>query len=253
MSIYDKPTKTLMLEFAEQELSKGQTFGRQEAISWFARHYPKIKSNTVGHHVNGMSVNNGSFRQHHPNIKPGSGHDLFFKVDRSVYRLWEPENDPAPRYKGDQPHEAPASEGSVDDYEDDEEIPSSEFAYEKDLQSYLARNLATLEPGLKLYDDEGLTGVEYPVGGRFIDLLCVDKDENFVVIELKVSKSYDRVVGQLLRYMGWVEKNMAEGILVRGIIVGSEISQDLILATSRVSDVQLFEYEISFGLKEVAE
>jgi endonuclease len=29
--------------------------------------------------------------------------------------------------------------------------------------------------GLRLYEEEGITGVEFPVGRRFIDMLAVDK------------------------------------------------------------------------------
>ena len=96
-----------------------------------------------------------------------------------------------------------------------------------------------------------MTGVEFPVGGRYIDILAVDAEEHFVVIELKVSRGYDRTMGQLLRYMAWVEKNLAEGKKVRGIIVANEITDDLKLAASRVSDIQLAEYEISFHVKSI--
>jgi RecB family endonuclease NucS len=42
------------------------------------------------------------------------------------------------------------------------------------------------------------------------------------VIELKKRKSSDAVVGQLLRYMGWVKKHKAAGAEnVRGIIITS--------------------------------
>ena len=94
-------------------------------------------------------------------------------------------------------------------------------------------------------------GVEFPVGGRFIDILAVDKNGQYVVIELKVSRGYDRVVGQLLRYMAWVEQNMETSQPVRGIIVANEISTDLKLASSRVLDIRLIEYEISFKLRAV--
>jgi RecB family endonuclease NucS len=115
----------------------------------------------------------------------------------------------------------------------------------------LARNLGAVEQGLTLYEEEEMTGVEYPVGGRFIDILARDTRGDFVVFELKVSKGYDRTVGQLLRYMSWVEKNLAEGKKVRGVIVANEITEDLKLAASRVPDVQLVEYEISFRLNPV--
>ena len=82
------------------------------------------------------------------------------------------------------------------------------------------KNLSLLEPGLRLYEEEGITGIEFPAGGRFIDILAVDAQHNYVVIELKVSRGYDRVVGQLLRYMAWVKQHQAEATQqVRGIIV----------------------------------
>jgi hypothetical protein len=106
---------------------------------------------------------------------------------------------------------------------------------------------------LSLYTEEGFTGVEFPVGGRFMDILAVDAQGRFVVIELKVSRGYDRVIGQLMRYMAWVQKNLADGATVRGIIVANEITDDLKLAASLLANVKLVEYEISFKLNHVCE
>nr|MCE9971349.1 endonuclease NucS [Aeromonas salmonicida] len=95
--------------------------------------------------------------------------------------------------------------------------------------------------------------VEFPVGGRFIDLLAVDGAGNYVVIELKVSKGYDRVVGQLLRYVSWIKKNHAEpGQAVRGIIIAKQISEDLKLACSEVPSVSLYEYALSIAVTKVS-
>jgi RecB family endonuclease NucS len=73
------------------------------------------------------------------------------------------------------------------------------------------------------------------------------------VIELKVSKGYDRVIGQLLRYVSWIKKNHAEsGQMVRGVIVAKEISEDLLLACSELPSISLFEYSLSVALKPIA-
>jgi endonuclease len=251
--IYSKPTKTLMAEWANSNLVPGAYFSKSQVVDWFKSNYPEIKSNTVEMHVEGMSINNRN-RRHYPNIKPGSGHDLFFKEGAGRFRLWEPQVDPAPRYKPD--IEASEKAGAFDQADrEDAGVDSIEdgdtFAYERDLQNYLSRNLHQLEPGLRLYEDEGLAGVEFNAGGRYIDILAVDANGALVVIELKVSRGYDRVIGQLLRYMGWIEANLADKRSVRGMIVANGINDDLILATNSLSDkVKLFEYSISFSIRE---
>lgn len=68
-------------------------------------------------------------------------------------------------------------------------------------------------------------------------------------MELKVSRGYGRVVGQILRYMAWVKKHLASGQRVRGIIVANEVTEDLRLAASLIPDLLLFEYSISMKLK----
>ncbi len=249
MPIYSKPTKLLMREFTENMLTPNQIFDKKFVVDWFAQHYPNIRSTTVQMHVQGMAVNSRT-RKHHPSIKAGSNHDLFFQVAPGRFRLWDPNSDPAPIYR-DQLL-APSQEISVEEEEsEDGDDISREFAYEHDLRDYLAKNLQSIESGLKLYQDEEFSGVEFPVGGRFIDILAVDGQGVFLVVELKVSCGYDRVIGQLLRYMAWVKKNLADGKHVRGVIVASNITEDLKLAASLMLDVRLLEYEISFRLTPV--
>lgn len=249
MPIYSKPTKELMKEFVADELRPGQIFSKKQAVDWFSRKYPDIKSNTVQMHVEGMSVNS-TLRKHHPSIKPGSGHDLFYKLGPTQFRLWDQSTDPQPIYK----EMASTSDNAAigDASEDQIETPySAEFAFERDLRNYLSKNLNSLESGLRLFQDEEFSGIEFPVGGRFIDILAVDTSGKLVVIELKVSRGYDRVVGQILRYMAWIKKHMSPEQDVRGIIVASEVTEDLKLATSLIQNVRLFEYAIAMKLTEV--
>lgn len=253
MAIYDRPTKSLMADWAKEYLSSSKVFNKSQPAHWFSQHYPKIKRNTVHMHVEGMSTNSRN-RKHHPNIRPGSGHDLFYKLGPDEYRLWDKDTDPEPLYKDTLEAHPPTNVDVRPDDEADEEnnaAASTAFAFERDLRNYLARNLSIIEPGLQLYDEEGISGEEFPVGGRFIDILAVDKAGGYVVIELKVSRAYDRVMGQLLRYMAWVEQNMEPADRVRGIIVAREITQDLKLAASKVADIRLIEYSISFALRPV--
>jgi hypothetical protein len=112
--------------------------------------------------------------------------------------------------------------------------------------------MSVIRPSLCVYQDGDISGVEFPVGERYVDILAVENESDLVVIELKVSKGYDRAVGQLLRYMGWIKQNLAEpGQKVKGMIIARNMSNDLKLATSQVSDVELFEYQLSISLKKI--
>jgi len=242
--IFDKTVNEIMGEYFGK-LTQNDIFTTKDMVDYFRDNYPKIKQGTVTAHLFKFSTNSKS-RIHYNALSNGKC-DFLFKIDENKYRLYDKLKDPTPFYK-----DAIEGGGKVEDISD-EIIDGSnqEFAYEKDLQNYLSKNLQLIEPGLKLFEEDDITGIEYPVGGRFIDILAIDKNNDFVVFELKVSKGYDRVIGQLLRYIGWVEKNMAtEGQKVRGVIVCKKITDDLLLASSKIDDINLFEYEISFKLNK---
>ena len=58
---------------------------------------------------------------------------------------------------------------------------------------------------LRLYvDPSGRDGVEFPTAVGPIDILARDDTGAFVVFELKRARSPDHAIGQLARYMGWV-------------------------------------------------
>lgn len=92
-------------------------------------------------------------------------------------------------------------------------------ALESEVRDFLANMIKKREfDNLELY--QGIQGIEYntkEVG--VIDILCIDQNKDFVVIEIKKFKESDKVVGQIQRYMGWVKKNLAMDKKVRGIII----------------------------------
>jgi hypothetical protein len=245
MPIYAKPVWGLMQEMVEDiGLKKGETLSRDRVLSWFGSRYPKIKPGTIQAHLIRMSTNAPSRIHYHG--KPGTD-DLFFQLDGSRFRLYDASVDPPPIREGG--HAAPQE--SLEPEE--EPATGTEFAFEADLRDYLAKNLGLIEPGLVLYDEEGITGVEFPVGGRFIDILAVASNRDLVVVELKVSRGYDRTVGQLLRYMGWIEENLADsGRQVRGVIVAREVTEDLLLACRSLASVSLFTYTLSIAMNRVS-
>lgn len=253
-SIYEKPTRALLKDMlGDMGLKPGQVFTTSRAIEWFKHHYPKLQPNSIRAHLVQASTNDRS-RLHHP--ATNSSDDLLFKVDAGQFRLYEPGKDPAPIHEfvqGDVAREEEIAAAAEEDMDHELRTGSSEFLLERDLQSYLAENLECIEAGLKLYESEGIRGIEFEAGnGRRIDILAIDKSGSFVVLELKVSKGYDRVVGQLLRYVNWVRQNMAEaGQRVRGMIVCRAMSEDLRLACACIKDVELFEYQLSVTVQKV--
>jgi len=108
-----------------------------------------------------------------------------------------------------------------------------------------------LEPGLQLYSSEGRRGIEFGIDHGFIDILAVDSTRKYVVIELKLSHGRNRALGQLLYYMGWVDKHLGSEPC-RGIIVAEDISEDLITAARRVPGISLFRYKIAMSVEPVS-
>lgn len=134
------------------------------------------------------------------------------------------------------------------------ETETMEFAMEKYLEEFIETNFDKINFGakLELYQHEESSGRQYPTPIGNIDLLAVDKEKKeFVVIELKKGRSSDVVIGQILRYMGWVKENLAKDHNVRGIIIVKEKDERLEYALRLMPNVNLFLYEVSFNVKKI--
>jgi hypothetical protein len=129
-----------------------------------------------------------------------------------------------------------------------------EFALEKYLEDFMVDNWDKIDFGekLTLYEDkDGNPGKQYYTGDAgYIDILATDKKDNFVVIELKKGRKNDEVVGQVLRYMGWVRKNLCNKKQeVRGVIVVKDKDPKLEYALKEIANkVIVKRYNVSFRL-----
>jgi hypothetical protein len=142
-----------------------------------------------------------------------------------------------------------------EEQEEEEEVNKEEtsFALEEHLRDYISKNLSAIESGLKLWKDkDDIEGIEYPVDedNRRIDILAIDKNGIPVVIELKVSRGYQKVIGQCLYYKNRV-KQLLNSTKARIIIIAREISPELKTATQELQDVKLLEYKLSFSLQQI--
>jgi hypothetical protein len=136
--------------------------------------------------------------------------------------------------------------------EGEDEIEEEQaFVAETHLRDFLANNLSCVEAELQLYRQGERDGVEFPVDNGRIDVLAQDSAKRFVVFELKMARGRNKALGQLLYYMGWVDKHLGNGPC-RGIIVAKEISDDLILATQRVKGVSLYRYKLDVSVEQVS-
>jgi hypothetical protein len=127
------------------------------------------------------------------------------------------------------------------------------FHYEAVLRDHLADDPSQLERGMVIYEGTQGRGVEFRVGSRFIDILALDAHKNLAVVELKLSRGYDRVIGQLLSYVAWVEQHIAKrGQKVRGLIVAREITPELKLACSKIPFVELVTYSVDVKITKCA-
>jgi len=129
-----------------------------------------------------------------------------------------------------------------------------EFGLESHLEDFLVENWQRLNLGEKyniLKEDDQIIGQQYvtPIGR--IDILAKAKDNSsWLVIELKKGRSDDQVVGQTLRYIGWVKENLAEKEEVKGLIVTKEKDERLMYALKTLGNVNLMTYSVKFDLKQ---
>ena len=132
------------------------------------------------------------------------------------------------------------------------EDPSA-FALEKHLEDFLVFNWAQTELAKKydLVTDEGVVvAQQYQSDTGPIDILAISKDkQEYLVVELKKGRTSDSVVGQTLRYMGFVKNELAtNGESVRGIVIALEDDLRLRNALSMVSSIDFFRYQVDFKL-----
>jgi restriction system protein len=137
--------------------------------------------------------------------------------------------------------------------EDGDDLVS--FAMEKHLEDFLVANWAQTELSKQfdIYEEDGeRVGQQYQTGAGVIDILAISKDKKrLLVVELKRGRASDKVVGQILRYMGYIKEQIAESNqTVEGAIIALEDDQTMRWAISNVPSISFYKYQVSFKLEK---
>ena len=248
-SVYDKPTWQLMKDAIADF---PEIFSTGDMLEWFAKRYPDLKDGTVRVHLRLACVNVKPDSLHSKRVSENPQWPRLFKLDRTTYTDYRPEVH-GTWLEGKQVGAGPSED---EDAGDAEEADSS-FALEYHLEEFMEANWDSIDFGTPLEIWSGPNGeygrqLETNGVGR-IDFVCEEQSSNdLVVIELKRGRSSDRVVGQVLRYMGWVRKHLAGGRNVRGIIVTHEPDEGIRCAVAELPNVEAWTYGVSFSLNREA-
>ena len=129
------------------------------------------------------------------------------------------------------------------------------FALEEHLEDFLVKkwNQTSLGRDYEIFQEDGeIVGRQYMTDAGRIDILAVSRDNSrILVLELKRGRASDEVVGQTLRYMGYLMDQVAEdGQVVEGLIIAPEDDRKLQWALQAVPNVRFFRYCLDFKLTE---
>jgi hypothetical protein len=133
---------------------------------------------------------------------------------------------------------------------------AQKFALERHLHNFLFDNWTKTSLGevWDIYSPPGEPdkGYEFYCGVGKIDILAKHKSEHkWLVVELKRGQTSDAVVGQALRYIGWVKQELADvGDTVEGIIIArnGDANSKLHYALSVVPNLRFLSYKVDFKL-----
>jgi endonuclease len=267
MSMTNRPPVWQMIREATEQLGDGPvpyTTIKERIRS----KYGEVNEGTLNAQLIICTVNQPSRIHYTENQKPrlaNSRYDFLYSVGRgtvmrydpNLHGLWEITKDSIGKLVVKQTEiEVDIAEETIEErvnqsFGTEEHV----FPFESHLRDFIIKNIGTIrinDKRLKLYADEnGRQGVEYPTDVGILDILAVDEDNNLIVFELKLGRGPYRTVGQILRYMGWVQRHLARGRSVMGVIVAQNMGEQLRYAVSMTPNIFLFEYEVSFKLKLV--
>jgi restriction system protein len=128
------------------------------------------------------------------------------------------------------------------------------FQMEKQLEDFLVHNWRSTVLGREydIYEEDGqLRGQQYLTDTGPMDILAISKDRTrILVVELKRGRASDAVVGQIQRYMGFVQEALLEpGQSVEGVLIAQEDDLRIRRALCIAQNIRFMKYRVEFHLE----
>ena len=229
MQKYENPVWQIIYEAAKE--LKLKTFAPIDLIRKVHEKNIQIPTVTIQTYVIAMTPNHPS-SYHYPTTR--KLHGYFTYLGKGRFQLKD---------------KTELQENILGEDEVEGDYEEARICLEGDLENFIFEKIESLEDGLTLYN--GKSGRQYSTQSGIIDILAKDKEDYFVVIELKVGTAGDAVLTQTLSYMADISKDLAGQTRVRGIIIAQNFSKRLILAVSLLQNVELMKCKVKFEFEKV--
>ncbi|MGE5405677.1 MAG: hypothetical protein ACM3PP_12145 [Candidatus Saccharibacteria bacterium] len=120
------------------------------------------------------------------------------------------------------------------------------------MRDVVVTNLALLKPDLKLYQDvSGRPGIEYPTEAGIIDILAIDGEGRFTVVEI-ADPFTPEVMTRMLSCMGWVRKHLASGHEVRAIVLTNQVDNSILWSATAIPQIEICQLQVSMVVNRLS-
>lgn len=228
-------TQAIREEFKDKE----QILTTIQVVDQIQKKYPgKWKAITIRTHLIGCSINHKSSKWY-PTFQK-----FLYTIEPGEVRLFDPEKDG--KFNT-------LSSGLKVQFVSAEWDPTEgkalgvNITHRKDLRKYLKRDIARLSPGLKLFSEEGF---DVSVLASKNDILATDSKGSLVVVKFKGDTTHLSTLGQILNSMASIKNELGDRS-IRGIIIGEDFDNEIILAAKKAPNVSLVKYKVKYDFEMV--
>jgi endonuclease len=228
-------TQAIQEEFKD----KDQILTAEQIVDQIQKKYPgKWKEITIRTHLIGCSINHKSTKWY-PTFQK-----FLYTVEPGKVRLFNPEEDG--NFK-QLPNSLKVQFVSVESNPIEEKVPGFNFSAQRDLRKYLRRDIARLDPGLKIFNEEGF---DISIEAIKNNILATDSEGNLVVVAIEGETATIRVLGQILNSMTSLKNELGERS-IRGIIVAKDFDNEIVPAIRKTRRVSLVKYKVQYDFEVI--